>query len=87
MSPQRPRFFTVEAFLITLSVVAAASVVLAAPAYSPGWNYGRANCGPKTSTMQNASQCKTCCRTGIAPFDWAVGEFDNCDRFCDQAAW
>ncbi|MBL8745106.1 MAG: hypothetical protein JNK58_01985 [Phycisphaerae bacterium] len=67
--------------------LAIALPVLAQLYSTPGYEYGRANCGPRTSNNTTAAQCKVCCLLGESGSAFPVGEYSNCEAFCDRALW
>lgn len=54
---------------------------------TPGWEYGRGNCGPVSpSKIKSLDECTACCQAkedaSLNDPTWTPGETSNCKKYC-----
>lgn len=77
----------VRAFAVGFIAVLVPAAICAAQIdyQNPGYQWGRQNCGPRTSSNRTYSQCKTCCSAGRYNHRYPADDHASCLHFCLRA--
>ncbi len=54
---------------------------------SPGYQWGRGNCGPATGGRRTYSSCVSCCMRGAQEEAYPADESGGCGHFCKRVPW
>lgn len=72
-------------FLLSLAFVGGA---IGAMRYqTPGYEYGRRNCGPATGGLRSYAACVSCCMRGAQEEDYPADGVEDCNHFCKRVPW
>lgn len=87
MDSRRTR--TAGAFLtgFVLSLALTGGAISAMHYWSPGYEFGRQNCGPATGGRRTYASCVSCCMRGAQQEDYPADESGGCHHFCKRVPW
>lgn len=79
---------TVRLFALGFLLATAGSAALAAAHHgSPGYEWGRANCGPATGNRRTYASCVSCCMNGAQNEAYPPDDAEGCGHFCKRVPW
>lgn len=71
-----------------MGIGAASMIAFGVDASSPGYQYGRINCGPMTTNViRTQQQCRNCCTVGANSGALSAEQLDNCLGYCAIPCW
>lgn len=54
---------------------------------TPGYEWGRNNCGPATGNRRSYASCVSCCMSGAQNENYPADEAGGCNHFCKRVPW
>ncbi|MBL8747388.1 MAG: hypothetical protein JNK58_13665 [Phycisphaerae bacterium] len=54
---------------------------------TPGYEWGRSNCGPATGNRRSYASCVSCCMRGAQQESYPAEESAGCHHFCRRVPW
>ncbi len=82
------RFGRFGAFALGFTISLGGAAAFANPWYgTPGYEWGRTNCGPATGNRRSYASCMSCCARGAQRENYPADETGGCGHFCKRVPW
>lgn len=75
------------AFALGMLVSLGGGAAVANTYSSPGYEWGRGNCGPATGNRRTYASCVSCCMRGAQDQSYPADDAASCGLFCRRVPW